>query len=39
MEFTLEDYSAAGALQKIDICVKILSVDDKKVCVEFTKTG
>ena len=39
MEFTLEDYSAGGDLQKTDICVRILSVGDNKVCVEFTKTG
>lgn len=39
IKYTLPDYRTNGAVQNSDICVRILNVNDHKVCVEFTKSG
>lgn len=37
VKFTYETTGQDETQQKIDVCVRILKVDDEKVCVEFTK--
>jgi len=39
IKFVLETTGQDNLTQKTDICVRILKVDDEKVCVEFTKTS
>ena len=35
----MPDIGANGDIQNTEVCVRILNVDDQKVCVEFTKGG
>ena len=39
IQFTLQTKDQGGQIQKIDMCVRILNVDDKIVCVEFQRLG
>jgi len=37
IKYSLEQTGQDETIQKIDVCVRILKVDDQKVCVEFSK--